>query len=102
MNTGANTQAAAQPPRKPWNPYLVLASAVVLPGTGQVLNGVPQRGLMFLFFIIVLAWVSVNLMPPGSSFVGRFIGGIFIYGLSVIDAYKGARVRWEKWKFAQA
>jgi hypothetical protein len=41
-------------------------------------------------------------MPPGSSFVGRFIGGIFIYGLSVIDAYKGARVRWEKWKFAQA
>jgi hypothetical protein len=86
--------------RKPWNPYLVLVGAVLLPGSGHVMLGVPTRGLVFLFFIILLGWVSVNLMPADASFVGKSIGGIFIYGLSVIDAYKRARISWEQWKFA--
>ena len=86
--------------KKPWNPYFVLAAAVLLPGSGHVLIGLPQRGLVFLFFIVLLGWVSVNLMPAGSSFIGQYIGGVFIYGLSVIDAYKRARINWEQWKFA--
>jgi hypothetical protein len=88
--------------RKPWNPYFVLAAAIVLPGSGQVLNGVPTRGLIFVFFIVLLGWVSANIMPADSSFVGRYIGGVFIYGLSVIDSYKRARISWEQWKFTQA
>ena len=87
--------------QKPWNPYGVLAAAMVLPGTGQVMTGAPQRGLAFLFFIVLLGWVSVNLMPADSSFFGRYIGGVFVYGLSVIDAYKRARIAYEKWKFSQ-
>ena len=83
------------------NPYLVLAAALVLPGSGHVLNGVPQRGLAFLFFIILLGWVSAHVMPAHASFLGRYIGGVFVYGLSVIDAYKIARVSWAKWRFAQ-
>jgi hypothetical protein len=86
--------------RKPLNPYLVLAASVILPGSGHVLNGVPTRGLIFLFFIILLGWVSVNIMPADASFIGRYIGGVFVYGLAVIDSYKQARVRWEQWKFA--
>jgi hypothetical protein len=81
------------------NPYLVLAAALVLPGSGQVLNGTPQRGLTFLFFIVLLGWVTANLMPADSSFIGHYIGGVFIYGLSVIDAYKRARINWEQWKW---
>ena len=92
----------APPNAAPRNPYGVLAFAIVLPGSGQVLNGVPQRGLVFLFFIFVLGMASVHLMPPHASFLGRYIGGVFIYGLSVIDAYRAARVAWEKWKFTQA
>jgi hypothetical protein len=84
---------------RPINPYLVLTSAVLLPGSGQVLNGTPQRGLVFLFFMLLLGWVSMNLMPAHASFVGRAIGGIFIYGLSVIDAYKRARIRFEQWRY---
>lgn len=87
------------PPR---NPYVVLAFALLLPGTGQVLNGTPKRGLVFLFFMIVLGWASFHVMPPRASFFGHYIGGVFVYGLSVIDAYKAARVRLEKWKFAEA
>lgn len=86
----------------PRNPYFVLAAAIVLPGSGHVLNGVPQRGLVFLFFIILLGWASVNTMPAGASFFGQYIGGVFVYGISVIDAYQTARVNWEKWKFARS
>ena len=85
---------------KPPNPYLVLGSSVLLPGSGHVLNGAPQRGLIFLFFIILLGWVSVNVMPADASFVGRYIGGVFVYGLCVIDSYKHARIKWEQWRFA--
>ncbi len=85
----------------PKNPYTVLVAALVLPGSGHVLVGRAQRGLMFLFFIIVLGWTSVKVMPEHLSFIGRHIGGIFIYGLSVLDAYKLARIRWETWKYAQ-
>ena len=87
---------------KPQSPYAVLAAAIVLPGAGHVLQGKPQRGLMFLFFTIILGWVSLRLMPPDSSFFARHVGGIFIYGISVIDAYKSARIAWETWKFADA
>jgi hypothetical protein len=85
---------------KPLNPYLVLASSVLLPGTGHVLDGVPHRGLMFLFFIVLLGWVSVNVMPADASFIGRYIGGVFVYGLSVIDSYRLARIKWAQWRFA--
>ncbi len=84
---------------QPRHPYAVLAAALLLPGAGHVLQGKPQRGLMFLFFTIILGWVSLRMMPEGASFFARHVGGIFIYGLSVIDAYKSARVNWEKWKF---
>jgi hypothetical protein len=31
--------------------------------------------------------------PEHASFLGRYAGGIFIYALSIIDAYKIARVK---------
>lgn len=85
----------------PRNPYAVLLAALVLPGAGHVLQGKPQRGLMFLFFTITLGWVSLRLNPETAGFFTRHVGGIFIYGLSVIDAYKMARVKWEVWKHAR-
>jgi hypothetical protein len=86
---------------QPRNPYIILAAAALLPGSGHVLNGDPKRGMTFLFFIAILGWASTHIMPETASFFGRHIGGIFIYGISVIDAYKTARVNWETWKYAQ-
>ena len=85
---------------RPRHPYVVLAAALVLPGAGHVLQGKAQRGLMFLFFTLILGWVSLRIMPEQASFFARHAGGIFIYGISVIDAYKLARVNWETWKYA--
>lgn len=86
----------------PRNPYLVLAASLVLPGAGHVLLGQAQRGMVFLFFTVILGWVSLKLMPETGSFFSRHVGGIFIYGVSVIDAYKRARIAWELWRHGQS
>lgn len=80
---------------QPWHPYLVLCVAIILPGVGQVLNNAPMRGLTMVFFMLVLGVVTFNLANPEVSVIGQFAGGIFIYALSVMDAYLWARVRWQ-------
>lgn len=87
-----------KPARPPLRPELVLLIAILLPGVGQVLNNTPSRGLMMLFFMLMLGVITFNLAGPGISIVGKFAGGIFIYALSVMDAYYWARYRWERFK----
>jgi hypothetical protein len=87
-----NADATVKPP---WHRLRVLLIAVLLPGVGQVINNTPKRGLMFVFFMMSLAWVTLHLAPPQASFVGRYAGGFFIYAISVMDAYRWARYRWE-------
>ena len=81
--------------KPPLHPCTVLLIAVLLPGVGQVLNNTPKRGLMFIFFIMSLGWVTLHLSSPDASFVGRYAGGFFIYSISAVDAYRWARYRWE-------
>ena len=90
MNTSPNSKPLANNPR---SPYLVMLVAALLPGMGQVLNNTPTRGLLMLFFMLCLAVVSYQLTTPDHSVLGRFAGGLFIYSISVMDAYKWARVR---------
>jgi hypothetical protein len=85
--------------KRPIDPRLVLLSAIVLPGTGQVLNREPVRGLIFLFFIILLGGFTLKTAAPEVSVIGKFSGGIFVWAMSLIDAYKRARIRREIWKF---
>ena len=80
--------------KPPLHPLWVLLIAILLPGVGQVVNNTPKRGLMFLFFIMSLGWVTLHLAPPEASFVGRYAGGFFIYAISIMDAYRWARHRW--------
>ncbi|WP_246770826.1 hypothetical protein [Taklimakanibacter albus] len=87
-------------PQKPLNPYAILALAIALPGSGHVFSGVPARGLQFLFFMIIIGWATSKVAPDQASFIGRYAGGFFIYALSIIDAYKIARVKWETWRYA--
>lgn len=89
-------------PQKPFNPYAILALAIALPGSGHVFSGVPGRGLQFLFFMIVIGWATSKIAPDQASFIGRYAGGFFIYALSIVDAYKIARVKWETWRYAAA
>lgn len=84
---------------KPADPRLVLFAAVVLPGTGQVLNREPLRGLIFLFFILLLGGFTLKTAAPEVSVIGKLAGGIFVWAMSIFDAYKRARVRREVWTY---
>ena len=46
-------------------------------------------------FIIILGLITFNLAQPHISMVGKLSGGIFIYAISVLDAYYWARYRME-------
>ena len=84
--------------KSPPNPYVVLAVALVLPGVGQVMNRQPVRGLFFVFFILLLGAYTLKTAAPDVSIVGKLAGGIFVYALSILDAYRHARVRFEVWR----
>lgn len=88
-------------PPAPVSPHLVLGAAILLPASGHVLLGLAMRGLQFLFFMIILAWVTTKFAPPEASFVGRHAGGFLIYALSVFDAYKIARIRAATFEYAK-
>jgi hypothetical protein len=77
---------------KPKKPIFLLVAALV-PGAGHVWLGQAPRGLMFIFFMVIFGWLSTKLMPETASFAGRHIGGVFIWGLSIIDAYRINRDR---------
>jgi hypothetical protein len=83
------------------SPRLVLLASLLLPGSGHVWLGLAQRGMIFLFFTLIFGWISVRLMPETASFIGRHIGGVFMWGICALDAYKTARIRAEVSKHDQ-
>ncbi len=82
-------------PPAPPSPYWVLLVALLLPGMGQALNNTPWRGLLMACFMVMLGLVTFSLAAVGVSWVGKLAGGLFIYALSVMDAYYWARYRVE-------
>lgn len=84
--------------KAPLNPWAVLAVAILLPGMGQVLNRQPLRGLIFVFFVLLLGAFTLKTAAPEVSFVGKIAGGLFVWAMAIYDAYKTARVRWAVWQ----
>ena len=82
----------------PLNPYLVLAIGFILPGVGQVLNRQPIRGLIFLFFMLLLGALTLKTAGADVSIVGKLAGGLFVWAMSLLDAYKVARIRRSVWQ----
>ncbi|WP_214366821.1 hypothetical protein [Pseudonocardia sp. H11422] len=74
----------------PARPLVVLGVAIILPGVGQVLNRTPLRGLVFVFYMVLLGTITYHLTTPEHSFLGRYAGGLFVYAVSVLDAYRWA------------
>ena len=84
--------------KRPPNPHLVLLAATVLPGSGQVINRQPMRGLIFVFFIVLMGAFTLKTAAPEVSLVGKYAGGLFVWSLAMIDAYRTARLRFEVWR----
>lgn len=88
--------------KPPLNPYIVLAIAMALPGMGQVLNRQPVRGLIFVCFAILLGAFTLKTAAPDVSFVGKMAGGLFVWAMAILDAYKTARIRHAVYSHANA
>ena len=84
--------------REPINPYVVLGLALIMPGGGHVALRQPFRGLGFAFFSLLLAMLSWHTTTPDQSFIGRSAGGLFVWAMSIPDAYRIARTNYEAWK----
>ena len=87
--------ASNKPVKPPLRPWLVITVALLLPGVGQVVNGTPLRGLIMLFFMGLLSLFTFLTTTPEHSFLGRYAGGLFVYAMAVMDAYRWARYRHE-------
>lgn len=85
-------------PGPPPHPYLVLLLAILMPGGGHVLAGQPQRGFGFALFTLILAVISWHTTSTDHSFVGRMALGLFVWAISIPDAYKVARTQYERWQ----
>lgn len=78
---------------KPVNPYVVLLLSIILPGAGHVAIGEARRGLAFALFVLLFSFLTYMTTTPEQSFIGRHAGGLFIWALSIPDAYRRARIR---------
>lgn len=85
--------------KPPPHPYIVMAVAIILPGMGQVMNRQPLRGLTFVFFIVLLGAFTLKTAAADVSFVGKVSGGLFVWAMAVMDAYKTARIRRTVWGY---
>ena len=79
--------------RTPLHPSFVLVFSLILPGMGQVLNNQPRRGLLMVLYMLLLGMLTYTLASPDTSVVGRLAGGLFVYAMSVMDAYRVAATR---------
>jgi hypothetical protein len=61
--------------------------------------GAQMRGLGFAFFSLLLALLCWHTTGPETSFIGRSAGGLFVWALSIPDAYRIARIRYEVWRY---
>lgn len=87
--------------KPPLSPRIVLAVALILPGVGQVLNRQPLRGLIFVGFAVLLGGFTLKTAAPDVSFIGKLSGGLFVWAMAVLDAYKFARIRRAIWDHAK-
>lgn len=85
--------------KRPINPYIVLGLAILAPGAGHVAVGAQMRGLGFAFFSLLLALLCWHTTGPDTSFIGRSAAGLFVWALSIPDAYRIARIRYEVWRY---
>lgn len=84
--------------KRPLHPKIVIAAALFLPGSGQMLNGDPIRGITMQFFMMFLAYITYKVTGPEISLLGRIAGGVFVYLVSVLDARAVAIRRAKAWE----
>lgn len=95
-------EAPKGPLKKPRPVWFVTLMAFVLPGSGQVFNGAPTRGVIMQFGMVFGAFITYMLTTPDISPVGRMAGGLLVYVFSIVDANGIAKLRVKAWERIEA
>ena len=95
-------EAPKGPLKKPRAVWFVTLMAFVLPGSGQVFNGAPARGVIFQFGMVMGAFITYQLTTPEISPLGRMAGGLLVYVFSIVDANGIAKLRVKAWERIEA
>ena len=88
--------------KKPRSVRFVTVMAFVLPGSGQVFNGAPTRGVIMQFGMVFGAFITYMLTTPAISPIGRMAGGLLVWVFSIVDAHGIATRRVHAWERIQA
>lgn len=67
---------------------VIVICAVIIPGSGHVMLKKPVRGLMLIFWMLALGFITYNLTDESTSIIGRYAGGIFVYMLSLLEVIR--------------
>lgn len=67
---------------------LILLLAMLIPGSGHVILGQPKRGLILLFWMVLLGFLTSRFAGPEVSIVGQYAGGLAVWILSVMDVHR--------------
>ena len=91
----------AMPDRRPPHPWLVLARRAAAAGMRPG-DEPPAAAGPHLSVLHAAPWrIHPRDRGPGVSLVGKLAGGLFVYAMAILDAYRTARLRWEIWQHAQ-
>ena len=100
--SSSHREAPKGPLKKPRPVWFVTLMAFVLPGSGQVFNGAPARGVIMQFGMVFGAFITYQLTTPEISPIGRMAGGLLVYVFSIVDANGIAKLRVKAWERIEA
>jgi len=69
----------------------VVLLSMVMPCSGYVLLGKSVRGLMMLMWMFMFGYITYKLTSVNISLIGRLSGGLGVWTISVVEAYKMAQ-----------
>lgn len=67
---------------------LIIISAMIIPGSGHVILKKSVRGLMLVFWMLAMGYITYNITDESISIIGRYAGGLLVYILSVLEVLK--------------
>lgn len=67
---------------------LTIISAMIIPGSGHVILKKPVRGMMLVFWMLAMGFITYNITDESISFFGRYAGGFLVYILSILEVWK--------------
>lgn len=75
-----------------WKNCFIIISAVIFPGSGHVLSKKPVKGLMYVFWIISMGYISWMLTNSSVHFIIRCSGGLTVWIASVLEIVRSNKV----------